>query len=468
MMSDNLCGAIALELEGIDLGDKRLNERSKKLIASLAVDPQLSINAACDGWNETHAAYQFLNHAEVAPEKILDPHRMATLNRIRCQRVVLIVQDTTELDYTAHPAKDAKCLNAPHRFGFYEHLILAVTPEGLPLGNVGAESFDREPDSFGQTHDRRKLAIEDKESHRWLNGYRKACEVQALFPDTQVVSIADREGDIYDLFVEHRDHAGPRAEFVIRADHARSTTQRDLAAGPNRYCKVLSEVRSSPVLATRAIELPATSKRAARQACVEIRALAVTVKPPHGRGALKPVTMNVVLVEEVGGPGDGTDVSWQLLTSLPIDTLEEVLLVVNYYRQRWTVETYFKILKTGCRVEELRLETTARLKNALALYEIIAWRIQYVTHLNRTNPDLPCDQVFAKHEWKAVWYVTTKTPPPTTPPTVADFLRLLTRLGGYNNRAKERATGPLPVWIGFRRMHDLALAYQTFGPEPPT
>jgi hypothetical protein len=333
---------------------------------------------------------------------------------------------------------------------------------------VGTESFDREPDSFGKTEDRRKVSIEDKESCRWLNGYRAACEIQELCPDTQVVSIADREGDIYDLFVEYHDHPGPRADFLIRAGHPRSTTQRDLAAGPNKYCKVLSEVRASPLLATRTIELPATAKRAARQACLEIRALTVTVKTPHGRGDLKPVAMNVVLVEEVGGPGDGTDVSWQLLTSLPINTVEEVLLVVDYYRQRWAVENYFKTLKTGCRVEGLRLETTARLKNALALYEIIAWRIQHLTHLNRTHPDVPCDQVFANHEWKSVWCVTKKTPPPLTPPTLAGFLRLLASLGGYNNRAKERPPGPMPFWLGIRRMYDLVLAYQTFGPDTET
>jgi hypothetical protein len=176
----------------------------------------------------------------------------------------------------------------------------------------------------------------------------------------------------------------------------------------------------------------------------------------------------MVLVEEVGGPGDGTDVSWQLITSLPIDTLDDVLLIVNYYRQRWAVEIYFKILKTGCKVEELQLETTARLKNALALYEIIAWRIMYLTQLNRTDPDAPCDRFFAPREWKSVWLVSKKTAPPLKPPTLSEFVRLLTQLGGYNNRAKERQPGPLPFWIGIRRMYDLALAYQTFGPNSET
>jgi len=467
-MSTTNDGAVSEELYGIDLGDERLNKRSRKLITSLAIDPQLSVNAACDGWAETYASYKFFDNGKVTPEKVLAPHRAATLNRMRARPVVLIAQDTTELDYTAHPAKDAKRLDRIYRFGFYEHVQLAVTPQGLPLGVVGTESFDREPESLGRAQDRRTAAIEHKESHRWLKAYQNACGLQVLCPDTQVVSLADREGDIYDVYVEHRDHVGPRADFVVRVQQARSTLQRNPAAGPHAYCKVLDKLRQSPLLRSLQIDLPATSKRAARKACLEVRALTLTVKPPHARKYLQPITINVVLVEEVGGPGDGTDVSWQLITSLPLDTIDEVLRIVSYYRQRWSVELFFKTLKTGCRVEDLRLETTARLKKALALYEIIAWRIVYVTYLSRTAPDTPCDQVFAPHEWKSVWLVTRKSPLPIQPPTLAEFVRLLTGLGGYNNRAKERQPGPLPFWIGIRRMYDLALAYQTFGPGDGT
>lgn len=463
-------GTMIDELEGIDLGDQRLNKRSRQLITSLAVDPTMSINASCEGWNDTHAAYQFLDNSKVAPAKILEPHRRSTLRRIQRNPVVLIAQDTTELDYTAHPAKDAKCLNSYSRLGFYEHVQLAITPEGLPLGVVGTQSHDRAPESLGHAHDlaRRTAPIEDKESLRWLNGYRNACELQASCADTKVVSIADREGDIYDIYVDHRDRDGPRADLVVRALQPRSTLQRNPTMGVDAFCKVVDELRQSPLLATVKIELTETSKRAARVAHLEIRALTLNVKPPHARKRLKPVTVNVILVEEVGGPGDGTDVSWQLITSLPIDTVEDALQVVTYYRQRWAVEIYFRILKSGCKVEELQLETTARLRNALALYEIIAWRIMYLTYLNRTAPSTPCDRVFAPHEWKSVWYVTNNTPPPLKPPTLAEFIRLLTRLGGYNNRAKERSPGPLPFWIGIRRMYELALAYQTFGPESQT
>jgi len=309
------------------------------------------------------------------------------------------------------------------------------------------------------------LPREEKESFRWLTGYRRACQLAAECPDTQVVSVADREGDLYDIFVEAQEQSGPRAEYLIRAKEHRRTLERDLEAGPAVYQKVRDEVSRSQLRATRTIELCQTPKRAARQAPLEIRAIAVRIKPPHARSHLPSVTYNVVLVEEVGGPGDGTDVGWLLITTLPIATVEDLLRVMDYYLARWIVEIFFRTLKTGCRVEEIRLETNARLKRCLAFYQIIAWRVLYLTYLNRTCPKLPCTAVFDESEWKSVWRVVQKKPLPKKPPTLTQFMQLLTQLGGYNNRATEPPAGPQPLWVGLRRMTDFATAWLAFGPK---
>jgi hypothetical protein len=461
-----MCEGILAELEGVDLGDKRLDRRSKKLLEALAANPEASINAACDGWADTNAAYRFFDNSAVTPEKIHEPHRAATVERIRQQPVALIVQDTTELDYTAHAPRDAQCLNRPERRGLYDHTHLALTPDQLCLGVVGCEQFDRTPESLGQADQRSTLPIEEKESLRWLTGYRLACRLAAECPDTQIVSVADREADIYDIFVEAQQASAPRAEYVIRARVERCLTERDLAAGAAAYCKVADEVRAAPLLGKRTIELAQTPQRAAREATLEVRALTVTIKPPHARSHLPAVTLQVVLAEEVGGPSDGTAVSWLLLTSLPAATLAEALLVLDYYVARWLIEVYFRVLKTGCRVEEIQLETTARLKNCLAFYKIIAARVLYLTHLNRTAPEISCAAVFTDAEWKSVWCVMKKKEPlPQQPPQLSEFMKLLTQLGGYNNRATEAPPGPQPLWIGIRRMLDFARAWLAFGPE---
>lgn len=470
-----MCEGIAVELQGINLGDQRLNKRSVKVIEALAADPQASVNGAVNGWGETQAAYRFFNNPQVTPEQILLPHRQATVRRMQAQAVVLLLQDTTELDYTAHPPRDAGRLDHWERRGWYQHVELAVTPDRLPLGVVAAESFDRDPDEPGarQSGERRTgEPIEDKESFRWLKGYRHACELAAQCPATRVVSVADREADIYDIFVEARQRgeadepeSNRRADYIIRARQDRCTPERDPAARGNTFRKVRDEIGAAPLLTTVTIELSQTPKRSRREATLEVRAMTVTAKPPHARSRLPAITHNAVLVEEIGGPGDGTDVSWLLLTTLSIATVAEVLRVADDYVARWSIETYFRTLKTGCQVEELQLETKSRLQNCLAFYQIIAWRIVYLTHLNRTCPDLPCTAVFADHEWKPVWRVVNKTPLPKHPPTLNDFLKLLTHLGGYNNRATEPPPGPQPLWIGLRRMLDFSAAWLAFGPE---
>jgi hypothetical protein len=459
-----MCDGIVDELCGIDLGDERLNKRSRKVIEALVANPEASINAACDGWADTLAAYRFFDNENVTPEQILEPHRQATLRRMTEHPVVLIAQDTTELDYTAHPPKDARCLNEETRLGLYHHAHLAVTPNRLPLGVVGTESFDRAPESLGKTDERATLPIEEKESFRWLKGFRLACKLAAQCPMTQIISLADSEADIYDIFVESQEQAGSRADYIIRARADRSTLRRNPDAGEAAYHKVRDEVRQSRLLTTRVIELSTTPKREARKAVLEVRALTVNVKPPHARSRLPSVTINVVLVEEVGGPGDGTDVCWLLLTTLPIGTVDEVLRVVDYYATRWIIETYFRVLKSGCRVEEIQLETNHRLQNCLAFYTIIAWRVLYLTHMNRESPTLPCTAVFDDAEWKSVWCVVTKKPLPLKPPTLSKFMKLLTQLGGYNNRPKEPPAGPQTIWIGVRRMLDFATAWLNFGP----
>lgn len=455
---------IADELAAIHLGDERLNQRSRKVIEALAANPEASINAAVNGWGDTQAAYRFFNNENVTPERILEPHRQATIGRMREQPVVLIAQDTTELDYTDHPAHDALCLNSEQRFGLYHHVQLALTPLRLPLGVVATHTFDREPETLGKdSAAEKRQPIEAKESFRWLKGYRTACDLAAQCPNTRVISVADREADIYDIFLEAQSVVGPKADYLIRAHEDRSTPERHRAVSRRTYHKVREQLESSPLLATQTITLSATPQREAREARVEVRAIRTAVKPPNHRPGLEVITHNVILVQEIDGPGDGTEVCWLLVTTLPIDTVAQILTVVEYYAARWTIETYFRVLKTGCRVERIMLETKSRLLNCLAMYNIIAWRVLYLTYLNRTCPDLPCTTVFADDEWQPVWRIVRKSPPPAVPPRLNEFMKLITHLGGYNNRASEAPSGPQPIWTGLRRMLDFSTAWLTFG-----
>lgn len=455
---------LTLEFDGIDLGDKRLNKRAGKLLERLAANPAASINASCQGWNETNAGYKFFDNEKVNPQKILLPHRKATEGRIREEEVVLIVQDTTELDFSKHPTKDSGVLDQDYRYGLYDHSHVAFTPERLCLGVAGVEFFTRTPESLGKARERRNDPIETKESFRWVKGYRLACELAASCHETQIVSVADCECDIYDIFLEYHEQETP-ADFVIRAKQDRRLPEEDPEAGDNSYRRVVDEVAASGLMTTRQIDLPQTPKRKARQATLEIRATQVQVRPPAHRPDLDEVTYNVVLVEEVKGPNDGTNVCWLLITSLPIGSIQAVLLVVDYYVARWPIEVFFRVFKAGCRVEDIQLETNARLMNCLMFYKLIAWRIMYVTFLGREYPDMACNEVFADVEWKPVWKIVSDEPLPAAAPPLCVFIPMLAQLGGYNNRSTDHPPGPQAIWEGIRRMTDFAIAWNAFGPD---
>lgn len=452
------------ELAMLDLGDKRLNARAKRVLQSFWEDPQASINAASQGWAETQAAYRFFDNDQVQPDAILEPHQAATKQRMAQHPVVLLVQDTTELDYSAHPPVGAGPLSSEQRLGFLDHSQVAFTPEGLCLGVIEVQWWARSVERFGGGKKRQYDPLEMKETHRWLDGYRRACEVARQVPGVQVVSIADREGDIYELFVEALAPGAGAAEYVIRAGKDRSLPQKHPSG--RGYEKLRESMDQAERVRTCELALPATPKRQARTARLEVRRQKVCLKAPYRQHAKLPqVEVNVVLVRELDPPADAEPIEWLLVTSLPIDTPKQVLLVVEYYTGRWPIEVFFRVFKSGCQVERIQLETAPRLWRCLMLYKIVTWRVLYLTMLGRTCPDLPCDVLFTADEWMPVWRITQpKKPLPQTPPKLAAFLMLVGQLGGHNGRRHDDPPGPQAIWTGIRRLTDFALAWRAFGP----
>ena len=457
------------ELNGVDLGDIRLNKRCGQILERLAADPQASINAACKGWSETHAAYEFFKNKKVDEHKVLEPHRRATIERMKAHPVVLVAQDTTELEYTrkSRTVEGAGPLNDESRRGFLDHLHLALTPQRLCLGVVGMDLWARDDETFRQGRERKYEPIEEKESFRWLEGYRLACDLAEELPETQIVSIADREADIYECFLEAQEPGPPRrAEWIIRARENRSLPERDPEAGPSCYCKLFDAIAAAPVRGKRTLHIPKTANRKARKARVTIRVQRIRLKAPYRPDVRLPdVEVNVVLVREMNPPSGEERIEWLLLTSLPVDNFKQALRVIDYYACRWQIEVFFRVLKTGCKVEEIQLETAERLRPALALYKITAWRVLYVTMLGREYPDLPCDILFTVEEWKSAWTICTDKPLPKRAPPLKEFLPMIAELGGYNGRKHDLSPGPKALWIAIRRMGDFAMAWQSFGPE---
>jgi hypothetical protein len=197
---------------------------------------------------------------------------------------------------------------------------------------------------------------------------------------------------------------------------------------------------------------------------VEIRATTVTLRPPYRPDRKLPeVTVNVVLVEEPNPPAGQPPIQWVLITTLPIETPEQIQTIVRYYCIRWQIEVYFRTLKSGCRIESRYFERLGRLMNCVAMYSIVAWKVLYLCRLSRECPDLDCEVVFEPSEWQAVFTTLRNEPLPSQPPRLNEMVRMVASLGGYVIR-KSTHPGTQTLWLGLQRVHDLSTAWETFGP----
>jgi hypothetical protein len=454
------------ELATLDLGDDLLNQRQKMILDRFAAKPSASIPGACGGWAETLGAYRFFAHPRVTAEEVLRPHGQATLGRIAEHPVVLLPQDTTELDFTRprEQVAGAGPLNWERRTGFFQHVQLAVTPERLPLGVIDAMTWGRDPQDYPKNDRRKNKPIEQKESHRWLLGYRRACAVAAAVPSTRIIALSDREGDIYECFVEAQRIEGPRADWIIRACQDRRTPEG--SDEDETFIKLRQVVAARVPLGRLKVQVPRSADGPAREATVTVRSATVALKPPARVGRSSPaVTVHAVWIREESAPAGVEPIEWLLLTSLPVDSFAAACLVVDYYTCRWPIEIFFRIYKSGCRIEDIQLESADRLLPCLALYLIVAWRVHWLTMLGRTCPDLACDVVFAEEEWRSVWTIVRREPAPASAPPLNEMIRLVARLGGHLGRKQDGPPGAQVLWIGIQRMRDFALAWRAFGPR---
>jgi hypothetical protein len=467
------------EMKTVQLHDKRLDSRLRTVLAQLADRPTASIPAACGGHADMTAAYRLFDNEKATFEDILLAHADATRLRIAAQSVAILVQDTTEDDLTRPEmvVRGAGPLDGNTRRGALLHVLHGFTPDGTPLGTVFAKAWTRDEEvgcaSLSRA-DRAAIPIEEKESYRWVTTLREARQVARACPATQCICVADSEADIYELLLEGT--AEPRSVgWIVRACQERALLPENVEETSTRYLP--ERMLSSPVLFTQTIQVRGRKTKVAceergrrqpresRETEVSVRAARVTLRgPSRPNGKLPGVTLNVVMVREENPPEKEEPVEWILLTSLPIDDSEQVRQVIQYYCVRWMVEIFFRVLKSGCRVEERRFETLDRQLTCLAVYMVVAWRTLYVCRLGRSCPDMSCEALFEPAEWKATWKVVRREDPPREAPPLGIMLRLVAELGGYVNR-KRSVPGPQTVWIGLQRMHDFALCWQMFGPE---
>lgn len=444
------------------LGHGARTKRLVKLVEDLAAHPAESVPQSCEDWAGTKGAYRFWDNKHVEAAAIRQAHSESTMGRCQGQELILAIQDTTDLDYSTHPATtglghlQGKRTKGKLPQGLKVHSVMAVSPEGVPLGLLMQQVWVREeePASKEEQVHRRHLSVEEKESGRWLQAQRGIQE--AFEPEQRVLTIADREADLYDLFAQARP-AGK--ELLIRAKH-----DRRLKTEPQAEAEHLWErMRQTPAAVIVAFEVPRTHEHQARSAKLAIRFATITIEPPRPKknhAVWKPLPLQVVLAEEVDPPEGETPVSWLRLATMPVSGYEEAVQVVLWYSFRWLIERYHYVLKSGCRIEELQLETALRLERALATYSIVAWRLLWLTYQAREAPESSCEVVLQKEEWQALYATMHQTLTlPEQPPTLHEVVYWIARLGGFLGRTSDGEPGVKVIWRGLRRLQDIAATW---------
>jgi hypothetical protein len=417
------------EFGGAALGDARLTKRLVRLADDLSAHPQKSIPVACAGPAEVKAAYRLLDNEALDWRSVLEAHGGPTAARMAQEARVLCIQDTTELDFTGQPGiAGLGRLTYERQHGMYVHPTLAVSEDGVALGVLDAWMWARRP----------KGEADILESRRWIEGYERVAELAAGLPGTRLVCVADREGDLRGL-IDRAAELGHPADYLLRARHNRA-----LEDGG----KLRAEVEKQEPLGEVEFALPPAPGRAGRTVRQTLRAARVGLARRGGQ--TREVT--AILAREESPPEGEEPVEWLLLTNEKVETLEAACLRVGWYRKRWLVEIYFRILKSGCQVEALQLGARERLERALALYLAIAWRILHLVTLGRECPGLPCEVAFSAEEWRAAWVVAKRRPPPDAPPPLGEMILIVARFGGFLGRKSDGHPGPKALWEGLLKL----------------
>lgn len=426
------------EFSGAALGDGRLNRRLIKLATRFADKPTASIPGACADWGETQAAYRFFGQSSDRKqalnwEDILAPHRAQTELRMRQHPVVLCLQDTTELDFNGQETAGLGPLSYEAQRGMYLHPTYAVTPGREPLGVIDAWMWARQ----AKGADGIRPGV--RESLRWIEGYERIAETALAMPETRLVYVADREADILEL-MQRAHRLGTPADWLIRSQHNRC-----LPDGG----KLWADVLAGPVLGEIEFTLASRHGQAARTVRQQIRARAIAL--PDGQGARFSVTC--LIAKEMDAPAGVKPVEWRLLTNRAAERFETLVELIDWYRCRWSIETFFHVLKNGCRVEALQLGSIGKIELALAVYMVVSWRLARLVQMGRTHPDLEAALLFSELEWKGA-YILAKKPVPTTPPSIRQVIRQIAMLGGFLGRKSDGEPGVKTLWQGLQRLRD--------------
>lgn len=458
---------VDVEFKSIRLGDKRLEKRFRSILIDLARHCGKTLGSSFDSLAKLKGGYRFFSNARVSLRAMLAPHVSHTVERVREHKTVLALQDTTFFDY-AHRSKtdgldivNRSRTNDPIE-GLMLHNTLAITTAGLPLGLLDQRFVARK--QLHQSHkepsktDRSRVtkAIKDKESQRWLDVLRECHTLDV--GSTELVHVCDREADIYELF---REANSLDAKVLIRASHNRAINKSFQHEDATAW--LFDDLSDRRAQGRTRVTLQVNGKKKYREAVLSIVYMTLSLPAPTNRTVAKDgdsssmVPLTAIMATEKEGSVPLCDrACWILLTNLPIRDVSSAIEKVHWYAQRWNVEVFHKILKSGCGVEKAQLGSADRLKRYITVKSLVAWRLFWLTRVQESEPDAPCDRILDSIEWQLLHRKIHKTRSvPDKVPTIREAFIEIARLGGYLNRNSDPDPGIISLWRGWDRLSDI-------------
>ena len=452
---------VSHECEGADLGDKRLTKRFKIILSHLMKKAQENISCAFEHWSQVKSCYRFVNNSKVTPQGLLRPHRLKTLERMMAEPQVLLLHDTTYVDYKYRPQTQGldiinrSPMSGRINEGLIVHNSLALSTTGVPLGLFDQYFVDRK--TIRGRHIVRNAChaqpFQDKESARWLRGIRQFNQVKMT---QKVVHIADREADIYELY---REAVLIDESFIVRARLDRAINKRSR--------RQPTQIRLFEFLETlipqgqHTLMVQVNDEQKYRQAVLNVCYASFTLPPPPSRtvnkdGAILPnLTLWGIIAHEDNPPEGVKELKWMLLTNIPVNSLQEAIEKMTWYSYRWNIELFHKILKSGCCVEKAQLRQASSLKNYIILKSIVAWRLFWITRQFLHNKHAHCESVLTSLESQILYRRFNFGQPPLYPPTFEQVYYWIARLGGYIHRHSKQPPGMISIWKGWTRLQDM-------------
>jgi len=454
-------GWIDEELAACSLPDQRLRQRLQQLLQQLSSGLGESLPLACQDWANTKAAYRFFSNERITEQDILEGHWQATQQRVAATNgPVLVLHDTTEFSFSRRRIKGIGALYRYSRArrgdltlcGMLMHSSLVVTTEGLPLGLAAVKFWTRKKfkgtNGLKRSVNPTRVPIAQKESIRWLENLEQS--TARLGGAERLVHIGDRESDIYELFCTAQN-AGTK--FVLRTcvDRLAEDGQKTIAA----------VLQQTPVKAVHRVEVTDRHGQVS-EAVLEIKYRRLCVYAPEAKQKhYGPLQLTVIYARERDTPQGRERINWKLITNLPVRSRSEAIEKLDWYACRWKIELFHKVLKSGCQAEEFKLRTADRLVKLLAVLCILAWRVFWLTMLNRVAPHTAPELAFTPEEVRVLDHLgKNKDSYSVVEPTLASSIHQLARLGGYLARTGDGPPGNLVIWRGLARLTDIVLGFQ--------